>query len=100
MGNYVVTFRLKDNAGYQKRYESFIDRLYKLSAQSGVWEETSSFIAFEYAGSLEDVYSALYFESDFDPDVDTLLVIDVLNRKKATGGVIKYSATLDKCLGF
>lgn len=100
MANFILTFRIKDDATYQDRYDSLLEQLYSIAPRPGVWEETSSFIAFAYDGSLDDVHSALYFQSSFSPSKDTMVIVDLSNRRKIAAGVIKYEATLDKCLGF
>jgi len=100
VANFIVTFRLQSGEGYQRRYDSLMEKLATLTPISCTWEETSSFLAFTCDDSIEDVYQALYFESDFDPGIDTMVIIDLTHRKKMTAGTITYPATLDRCLGF
>lgn len=100
MANFILTFRIKSDDGYQDRYDSLLEQLYAIAPRPGVWEETSSFVAFEYDGTIEDVRQALYFQSSFSPSKDTMVIIDLTNRKKVSEGVVSYTATLDCCLGF
>ncbi|MFJ2362479.1 hypothetical protein ACIPIN_01965 [Pseudomonas sp. NPDC087697] len=99
MANFIVTFRLQAGPGYQGRYDSIMEKMSELVPE-GTWEETSSFVAFSSNKTLDDVHCALYLESDFDPTKDTMVVIDLLNRKKKTAGIIESPHALDKCLGF
>ncbi|CAB5622993.1 Uncharacterised protein [Pseudomonas putida] len=100
VANFIVTFRLQSGEGYQRRYESLMEKLATLTPSSNTWEETSSFVAFTCDDSIEDVRQALYFESDFDPIIDTMVIIDLTHRRKMTAGIITYPDTLDRCLGF
>jgi len=99
MANFIVTFRLEHGTDYRERYESLMEQLATVS-NGGSWDETSSFAAFTSHRSLDDVYSALYLQSRFSPSTDTMVIIDLTNRKKKACGVIEYPNTLTTCLGF
>lgn len=99
MAHFIVTFRIKSDSGYQSRYNSFVERVRKVSGL-GSWDETSSFYAFEASGTASTICSDLYFNSEFNGDTDTLVVIDLDNRAKATRGVLNYPALLAAGLGF
>ena len=100
VANFILTFRLQSGDGYQRRYDSLMEKLATLAPSSDTWEETSSFLAFICDESIEDVHQALYFESAFDPSTDTMVIIDLTHRKKMTAGIIIYREWLDRCLGF
>lgn len=100
MENFILTFRIKADETYQDRYDSLLEQLYAIAPSPKVWEETSSFVAFEYSGSLDDVHTRLYLYSKFSSTKDTMVIIDLTNRRKIAAGVVKYEATLDRCLGF
>ncbi len=99
MANFIVTFRLENGADYHERYESLMEQL-AIVSNGGSWEETSSFAAFTSSRSLEEVHSALYLESRFSPSKDTMVIIDLTNRKKKICGLVEYPNTLSTCLGF
>jgi len=44
--------------------------------------------------------SDLYLQTPFDSTKDTMIVIDLDRKKKATKGQVKYLATLTSNLGF
>lgn len=103
MARIIVTFRIKNDSGYQTRYESFTKKAAELADSSGVWEETTSFVAFKPRSSsatAESVCSDLYLHSDFDSSKDVMVVIDLDKKQKATRGEIKYPNTLAAVLGF
>lgn len=99
MANFIVTFRLKSDATYASRYESFVERIHHI-APEWLWEETSSFYAFEAEGTAESICNEIYYNSSFDELTDSLLVIDLGERKSFARGVIKSPARLSFCLGF
>jgi hypothetical protein len=102
MANFIVTFRIASDSGYQERYDSFVDAVHVL-AQGGVgstWEETTSFLVFRAQGTADSVCQHLYLKSSFDGSKDIMVVIDIGARQKATKGPIKYLSTLTGLLGF
>lgn len=98
MANFVLTFRLKKNASYQQRYDSFVEKVQEI-APEWIWEETSSFYAFEAEGSAESVCQALYYGSSFDASTDLMVVLDVHEKMFATKGAIENLARLKIALG-
>lgn len=101
MTHFVISFRIKSDASYQERYDSFIKRVYEIGGEApAVWEETSSFFAIRASGNAASVCSDLYFKTEFDSAKDLMVVIDLDKGEKATKGEIKYLATLTACLGF
>ena len=99
MANFIVTFRLKSDSTYAYRYESFVERIQHI-APEWIWEETSSFYAFEAEGTAESICDDIYYNSSFNEATDSLVVIDLGKRKSFTRGVIESPARLKFCLGF
>ncbi|MDH4871992.1 hypothetical protein [Pseudomonas sp. BN515] len=99
MGHFIITFRIKNDAGYQSRYESFTKKVSELATE-GCWEETSSFYALRAKGTASSICSDLYLYTEFDSTKDKMVVIDLDNQEKATKGAIEYPATLEASLGF
>jgi len=99
MANFIVTFQIKSDDTYQKRYNSFIRKVNELTNYEH-WDETTSFLCFETSSSAEGVCSSLYVGSDFDATKDIMVVIDVSNKKRATKGPLKYPSLLESYLGF
>jgi len=99
MANFILTFRLKADSTYASRYESFVERIHQI-APEWVWEETSSFYAFEAEGTAESICDDLYFNSNFNESLDTMVVVDLGARKSFARGVIESPARLRFCLGF
>lgn len=102
MAHFIVTFRIASDSGYQERYDSFVEQVYKLAVGGigSTWEETTSFFSFVAAGTVASVCSALYLKSSFDSSKDIMVVIELDSRTKATKGPVKYANTLDGALGF
>lgn len=98
MGHFVITFRLKADSTYDKRYDSFTDKIEEIAESN--WRETSSFYAIYADGTAKEICDAIYYGSEFSEDTDTMIVIDLDNNEKATRGNIEYPHTLAKCLGF
>lgn len=102
MPHFIVTFRIKNDDTYQKRYDSLVDKAKEL-AESSPWQETTSFIAFKSKSPFEtaaSICSSLYTGSDFSEAKDIMVVIDLDAKKKATKGKIEYPYTLTGALGF
>lgn len=101
MAHFIVSFRIKSDSDYQSRYDSFKKRVEDLGGGVGkVWEETSSFYAFETKNTAQGLCNDLYLNTEFDPSKDVMLVVDVINQQKATKGEIKYPNILGSALGF
>lgn len=98
MANFILTFRLKQNSTYQSRYESFVKKVKEI-APKWIWEETSSFYAFETDGSADSVCHDLYYGTSFDEDTDLMVILDVGARKFATRGRIENLSQLKVALG-
>lgn len=88
MNNFIITYRIKHDADYQRRYDSFTRELKTLSAQN-YWDETSSFYALEAVYSALELCEWICLTTAFDCKKDTVVVIDVKNRSKASSGIIQ-----------
>ena len=97
--HFIVTFRFKNDATYQDRYDSFIEQANQV-ATTVPWDQTTSFLAFEAKGTAETVCSDLYLKSAFDSTRDVMVVIDLDNKQKATRGEIEFDVLLLLGLGF
>lgn len=101
MSHFILTFRIASDAGYQERYESFVETVKAMVGGSGkVWDQTTSFYAFRMEGSAKDVVSHLYLKSKFNSQTDVMVLIDLDNKVKATKGPIEYESLLTIYLGF
>lgn len=98
MGHFVITFRIKSIDEYQKRYESFTQKVHEIAKKK--WEETSSFYAIEADGTAQEICDLLYFKTDFVEAWDQMVVIDLDRRQKAFRGPDMYEHSLGACLGF
>lgn len=101
MPNFIVTFRIHDDATYSDRYQSLVEEIYKVSGGPGkTSDETTSFFAFSATGwTAQSLCDHLYLHTKLTVPKDKLLVVDVLNRKKAQRG-FTYPTVLDTALGF
>ena len=93
-----MTFRLAQDATYKNRYQSFVKKVKEI-APEWLWEETSSFYAFEADSSADSVCNDLYYNTDFDEGIDLMVILDVGTRKFATRGSIENLALLKVALG-
>jgi len=102
MAHFIVTFRIASDSGYQERYDSFVEKVYKLAINGvgGTWDETTSFFSFRAIGTAASVCTELYVNSLFNATKDIMVVIDLNARTKASKGPIKYEGVLDGSLGF
>lgn len=102
MAHFIVTFRIADDSGYQVRYESFLEEIYKKASggSPGTWEETTSFLSFESSGTADSMCNSLYMDSKFDASKDMMVVLELDSRTKAVKGPISYLATLNRTIGF
>lgn len=98
MGHFLVTFRFGAGATYSDRYKSFVDKIEEISEY--VWDETSSFYAIKASGTAESICDLLYFDTQFSPSKDMMVVIDLDRKEKSTRGELLYPDTLDTCIGF
>lgn len=99
MNNFIVTFKIKSDATYQKRYDSFVDQIKEIAGHIQ-WDETTSFYCFQADASAEGLCQTLYIKSDFDATKDIMAVIDISNKKLATKGPLVYPGLLSLQLGF
>lgn len=102
MAHFIVTFRIASDSGYQERYDSFVEQVYKVAVGGigSTWDETTSFFSFVAVGTAASVCSALYLKSSFDDSKDIMVVIELDSRTKATKSPVKYLNTLNGTLGF
>ncbi|ORM49811.1 hypothetical protein B6D51_01330 [Pseudomonas chlororaphis subsp. chlororaphis] len=98
MGHFIITFRIKDTGSYQKRYDSFVEKVKEISTDR--WEETSSFYAITATGTAQEICDTLYLRTDFVEAWDQMVVIDLDRKEKAFRGPDMYEHTLGACLGF
>lgn len=99
MANFIVTFRFEADDTYSERYTSFVKQVKEL-AKEVPWDETSSFYVFESDLTADSLCTRLWTGSEFDSSKDIMVVVDVLNRVRATKGPIKYPNLLASHLGF
>lgn len=75
MRKYWVTFRLKDNASYQVRYQQFIQSISDVVGSGSFWEEPTSFIAFESEYSTDQIAS--HIKKAIEPSTDVALLCQI-----------------------
>lgn len=73
MAVYAVSFEIKYDSTYSERYKSLIDKINEI-ATGNVWDETTSFVAFNSNLKIDEVHHALYFGTDLLGD-DKLLIL-------------------------
>ena len=101
MAHFIISFRIKSDNDYQKRYDSLTARVIEIAGSSGaVWDETSSFFVMQAPTTAAGLCEDLYMNSAFNATKDIIVVIDLDNRKKATKGELKWQVILEKQLGF
>ncbi|MFY0400792.1 hypothetical protein [Brevundimonas naejangsanensis] len=91
VGVYAVSFELKSDSDYSKRYDSLMEQL-KLKGE--MWDETTSFALVETDESLDDFEHRLYFKSELLDSKDKLFVIDVTDRPCIARGPFVMPYTL------
>lgn len=99
MHNLILTYRIKHDADYQRRYDSFTREL-KGVCSNNYWDETSSFYALEADYSALELCKWVLLSTAFDHKKDTVVIIDVTARTKASAGAIQDPGLLDFCVGF
>ena len=70
MAAYWMTFRINDDPGYAERYDGLIEAIRKLAERW--WVESTSFILFESALSIDEV--ATIVKAEVDPTEDLALI--------------------------
>jgi hypothetical protein len=101
MTHFILTFRIASDSTYNDRYKSFTETVTTLAGGSGkVWDETTAFYAFKADGTAASVTNHLYLQSQFDATKDTMVVVDLDSRAKATKGPLKWESLLTAYLGF
>lgn len=70
MAQYWITFRLKNNLDYTRRYRAFTDAIKQ--AGEMLWDEPTSFVAFESDASIDDIGQFLL--TFIDPNVDIFVL--------------------------
>lgn len=98
MGNFILTFRLKNDSTYQRRYDSLVEKIREI-APKWLWEETSSFYAFEAEGTADSVCHDLHYGSSFDPEMDIMVIVDIGKKQFAAKGKIESPSQLKVALG-
>lgn len=99
MANFIVTFQIKSDESYQRRYSSFVRRMNEVS-NGDRWDETTSFNAFESDMTAEELCLALDAGSEFDSTKDIMVVIDLSTKRRVTAGPIKRPDDLEELVGF
>ena len=94
MAVYNVSFRIKQIGDHASRYESVVKCIRAEAIDGDTWEETTSFVVLKSDKSAQDLCDAIYFGSEFMPDWDKLLVVNLSVKDQATKGAIDYPATL------
>lgn len=94
MGTMAVSFRFKDNATREARYNSFVEQLRKMV----IWEETTSFALVETDMTAAQLEADLYSSTDISSYDDKFIVIDVTGCQASARGVFDYTSTLRSLL--
>lgn len=94
MAVFIVSFRLEDNSTYSRRWQSMVDAINRCAIGGRTWDETTSFVLLEGNQTAEHLVNLIYLGAEFNSLTDTLLVVDVTNKRHATMGVINRPATL------
>lgn len=73
MATFLVSFDLKYNDSYSKRYDSFMEQV---KAGGKWWADTTSFVAVETDEDIDTFCDRIYYSSDFNGTTDLYLVLD------------------------
>ena len=95
MATYAISFEIKSDSTYSKRYQSLMAQVHKCSI---VWTETTSFALVQTPESLEDLELRLFVQSEISHLRDKLLVINVTNIPGIFRGVNEMPATLARLM--
>lgn len=100
MAHFIVTFRIAEDETYQERYIALVEAVAAI-AGGKVWDETTSFFAFEGARqSAMRMAEILFSRANLNSKTDLLLVINLNHREKVVLGQLKDQQLLEVCLGF
>lgn len=84
MAVFIVSFELKYNDTYNKRYESFMEQIKK-----GLWwAENTSVVIVRTDETIDDFCNRIYLHSDFNASTDRFLVLDADVKSGRAKGVI------------
>lgn len=86
MPRYAVTFRIHNDVGYDRRYDSFTEQVRK--GATYWWAGTTSFYAIQNSETLKAFSDRIYFDSSFDPSKDVFVVVDIETGKGRSRGTI------------
>jgi hypothetical protein len=96
MAIFVISFRIKEDATYEERYESLVEEI-KKEAVGPTWEETTSFFIIESSKSSKSLCDNLYSNSQILESKDILLVINLSAKAYAQVGA-PYPNTLNSLM--
>lgn len=97
MALFAVSFRVGTQDNSDERRKSLVERA-RFNALGNVWEETTSFLLFNYSKSADDLASDIYTKSLMSSTYDQLLVVDLSLKDYAKRGNIAYPNTLDSLM--
>lgn len=98
MPHFIVTFRFHEGDEFPPKHEAVAERIHVI-ADAYEWHEIASFFSFRAAGTAESLCQDLCANSDFNPEMDIMVVIDLDHGTSATCGHLKYPALFARGLG-
>jgi hypothetical protein len=97
MAVHAISFRIKDDSGYDNRWSSLVAAI-GVEATDGTWQETTSFFVLQSTKSSAELASSLYYGSLLDDRKDLLVVINLSLKDQAIKGPLLYPYTLGSLL--
>jgi hypothetical protein len=86
MAVFSVSFEIKYDSDYQRRYNSFTAAI---EACPKWWADTTSYYVVETNESISDFADRIYFGTDFDASRDLYLVLDAFVKSGCIRGAVK-----------
>lgn len=86
MAIFAATFRIHDDAGYNDRYASTVEAIKACCHGDVYWDEPTSFFLFENPSTSKKIAEHVESASDFAPNKDLLLVINLSQKGYTPAG--------------
>jgi hypothetical protein len=91
---YAISFEIKADSTYTKRYNSLMDQIRQTPGNAMIWAETTSFVLLRSSEKIDVLAHRLYYDSELLDSKDMLLVIDHTASACVARGPFEYPNTL------
>jgi len=95
MSIFAISFRIKADATYSDRWDSFVEAIRNHAVDRTVWEETTSFAVIEWYGEADALANSLYVGSAFNAAKDAMVVTNLSYKDHAIKGDVDYPNLLN-----